>query len=691
MQELLNTSTLNLTSLIDAAPVGVMLCDKQGTICFVNKAIENIFGYTSDALAGKKVEVLLPAGMRDQHELLRSQFFDGKKSRLIGKGVPLAAVHALGHALQVEIGITTLDALDQTYAIAFVIDVSARHREDRRIRYLMESMPFGLLLIDENGAIQMTNEEFNRIFGYTADELIGMKVEVLIPERLRLSHVSFRDAFSKVPQSRKMGSGRELLAIRKNGLEFPAEIALTPLNDDGKKRVLVALSDVSVRKQMENTLRRQSLFDSLTSLPNRNLFFDRLEQACIKYARQRVGFAVLMIDLNRFKEVNDTLGHPVGDIVLRDVSQRLAMIMRKSDSIARLGGDEFAALLHDIEKEEDAVRLAEKLVDAVRKPVMVGTHALTIGISIGIALCPKHGVDQTSLIAHADHAMYQAKRGLHSIAVDGGNAREVLAPPQAVTTEIELALQRKELQFYYQPKIDLTNGELVGVEALIRWLRPNGEVISPIEFMPAVEDSGMLEHFTLATLDMALAQLRSFLEMGHEIGVAVNISARMLGHDQLEDRIIASLKRYSVPPGLLTLEITETALVVNPVKARRAIDLLEQYGVQFSIDDFGAGFTSFKYLKSFRIAEIKIDQEFVTAIEKGSFDANLVQSIAGFCKGLNIRLVAEGIESESDFLILQQLGCQFGQGYHIARPMPVDDFLAWMHNRHRNMGQPDGG
>ena len=226
-------------------------------------------------------------------------------------------------------------------------------------------------------------------------------------------------------------------------------------------------------------------------------------------------------------------------------------------------------------------------------------------------------------------------------------------------------------------------GKLVGIEALIRWLRPNGGVVSPIEFLPAVEDSAMLERFTLATLDMALAQLRSFLEMGFEIGIAVNISARMLEHDHLEDCIIASLKRYRVPPGLLTLEITETALIVNPVKARRAIDTLDQYGVFFSIDDFGAGFTSFKYLKSFQIAEIKIDREFVTSIEKESFDAHLVNSIASFCKGLNIRLVAEGVESESDFLILQQLDCQFGQGYFIAKPMPADDFLAWLRNRNQ--------
>lgn len=541
----------------------------------------------------------------------------------------------------------------------------------------MESMPFGLFLADKRGLITMTNEELDRIFGYERGALVGLPLEILIPERLREGHVRFRDAFIKVPQSRRMGSGRELSGVRKDGLEFPAEIALTPLNDNGKLRLLCVVSDVSKRKQLENSLRRQSLYDSLTDLPNRNLFLDRLDQACVNYQRRNVGFAVLMIDLNRFKEVNDSLGHPVGDIVLNEVGHRFESILRKSDSIARLGGDEFSVILHDIDQPDVAVLLADKMIESLRLPILADTHALSVGASIGIALCPCHGVDQTTLIAHADYSMYQAKRGIHSVVIDETPLGQLPVPQQAIATEIEGALERQELLFYYQPQIDLNDGTLLGVEALIRWNRPNTGLMGPNEFIPSLEESAALERFTFATLEMAITQIRAFQEEGEPVKVSVNLSARMLEHAQLEDRVSRLLEKYDVKPSLLTLEITETALVINPMKIGRTINALKKRGVLFSIDDFGAGFTSFKYLKTFDVAEIKIDQEFITAIIDASFDACLVESIAGFCKGLGIRLIAEGVESEGDLKLLLELGCQFGQGYHIARPMPIDKFKSW--------------
>lgn len=667
----------DLAGIVDAAPVGIALCNDDGQICFVNTVLEKTFGYRTDELVGQPVELLLPHASRTNHVASRKQFLTEHRSRLMGNGQALKALHADGHEFYVEIGITTMESKKSIYAIAFIIDVSERYKKDQSIRQLMESMPFGLVLTDQHGKIIMTNAELDRIFGYERNSLLDSPVEVLIPERMRKAHVGFRTAFTKIEQSRNMGSGRELLAVRKNGLEFPAEIALTPLNDDGKIRLLAAVTDVTKRKQLESTLRHQSLYDSLTSLPNRNLFFDRLDQACLKYQRQQTGFALLMIDLNRFKEVNDTLGHPVGDIVLNEVGRRLSFVLRKSDSLARLGGDEFSAILNDIEKAEDAVATAEKMVEALHPPVLVGQHALSVGASIGIALCPEHGISQANLVAHADYAMYQSKRSMCSVVVDTTPDAPSLAPVQAVVTEIENALQQNELVFYYQPKVSLIDGTLLGVEALIRWDRPYGGLISPIEFIPVIEESSLLEKFTFTSLEMALSQLQAFQLESVPIGIAVNLSARMLEHPQLESRLINLLKRFKIQPKLLTLEITETALVINPMKARSTIETLEQHGVQFSIDDFGSGFTSFKYMKTFRISEIKIDQEFVTALERNSFDACLVQSIASFCKGLNMRLVAEGIESESDHKILLELGCSIGQGYHIARPMPIDEFKLW--------------
>lgn len=670
-----------LPQLVDVAPLGVLVCDANGVITFVNQQIERIFGYQSSELVGHSVECLLPHSKRDEHVAYRQTFMGERASRIMGMGRELFARHANGSDFPVEIGITTLGESEQVHAVAFIVDISDRRREEVRIRTLMEAMPFGLLMSDENGIILMTNEEADHIFGYERNFLNGLPIEVLVPERLRAGHMSFRKAFSKVPQSRKMGAGRELMAQRKNGLEFPAEIALTPLKDDGKERYLAVVADITQRKQLESLLRQQSLYDSLTSLPNRNLFFDRLDQACTKHIRQKTPFALLMMDLNRFKDVNDTLGHAAGDKVLQQAGQRLANVLRKSDSLARLGGDEFAAILHGVASADDAVVLAEKIVECLHPPIMVEGHALIVGISIGIALCPRDGCDQNRLLAHADHAMYIAKRGVRSIVVDDTPPGIPLPPPQAITTEIEGALSRGELQLFYQPQVDLNSGQLRGVEALVRWVRPGFGIIPPLDFIPAIESSPLIEQFTYQTLDLALAQLQDFERTSEPLSMAVNLSARMLEHEGFVSRMVSKLIEYDVKPGQLILEITETALVLNPMQARRTIDLLGERGVQFSVDDFGAGFTSFKYLKTFQIAEIKIDKEFISAIEPGSFDSHLVKSIVLFCEGLGLRLIAEGIESESDLLHLKQLGCDLGQGYHIARPMPIEEFKRWLASR----------
>lgn len=681
MQPNLPIELPSLFDIVDAAPVGVVIVTSNGKIAFVNTVLEKMFGYSSGQMVGHSLEMLVPADLRQKHEQLREQFLQKQVSRLMGSGLELKAQHADGHLFPVEIGVGLLGGGENHHAIAFVIDISVRQRLEQHFRRVMESMPFGLLMTDERGKIVMTNPELDTIFGYEPGSLIGQTVEVLVPERLRSHHTGFREAFARNPGARKMGSGRELIARRSNGVEFPAEIALTPLLDDDRQMVLAAISDISLRKGLENTLRRQSLYDGLTQLPNRNLFFDRLEQACIGYSRHQIGFSVLMMDLNRFKEVNDNLGHHIGDVVLREVGQRLAVVMRKSDTIARLGGDEFAVLLHGTNSATDTTQLAEKMVEAMRSPVLVDEHALSIGISIGIALCPTHGQDQTTLLAHADQAMYQSKRSLKAVVVAEADQGAPHLMTQLISSEIELALKRDELEMHYQPKVDLRTGEVLGMEALVRWRRPGVGIVGPMEFVPAIEESALLEPFTFATLEIVLKQLRSLLDQDQGLPVAFNLSARMLEYDNLEDEVIERLQHYGIPPGYLTLEITETALVINPLQARRAIDRLELYGVKFSIDDFGAGFTSFKYLKTFRIAEIKMDKEFVSEMTPSSFDAILISSIASFCNGMKIRMVAEGVETAANCELLLSLGCAIGQGYYIARPMPMELFSEWRKSR----------
>ncbi|MBL8834179.1 MAG: EAL domain-containing protein [Rhodospirillales bacterium] len=427
----------------------------------------------------------------------------------------------------------------------------------------------------------------------------------------------------------------------------------------------------------EQRLRRQSLYDGLTGLPNRNLFFDRLEHACAAFARDRAGFAVLMMDLNRFKEVNDTLGHAAGDEVLREVARRLSPLLRQSDTLARLGGDEFAAILPGAGNAEIASHLAGRLSAALHVPMTVAGKRLVVGMSVGVAFCPNHGTDANQLMSRADRAMYQSKRRMLSVVIDAGSDEAPAPSSQVVIGQIEQAMLRRELVLHYQPKVDLVSGEVVGLEALVRWNRGPGDVVRPADFLPAVEQSRLLDFFTYHTLELALRQAREWLDAGNGTPVAVNLSARMLERETLERDVLDLFERYAVPHGLVSFEITETALLVNVPAAREAVRRLGEHGIAFSIDDFGAGYASFSYLRDFRVREIKMDRTFISSISAGSFDAVLLRSVAVLCAALGIRVVAEGIEDLACRDVLAAEGCRYGQGYAIARPMPAGDLPAW--------------
>jgi len=432
--------------------------------------------------------------------------------------------------------------------------------------------------------------------------------------------------------------------------------------------------------EAERELRRRSLYDSLTDMPNRNLFFDRLEQACGNTQRYQVPFAVMMMDLDRFKEVNDTLGHAAGDQVLLQVGKRLLAACRHSDTISRLAGDEFAAICLGINTPEAAMMVAKKVLLALKPPIIVEGRALSVGISIGIALCPKHDTQPGALMAVADKAMYQAKSGLKKIVCAGltGEAKPAYLPPQALLSELEHAIEQREFVMYYQPKINLETHQILGAEALMRWRHPSGVIVEPDHFIPVIETSNLLGKFTLMSIELVLEQVAEWRGRGLELHVALNISAKMLEDPHLARHLQQRLEKFAIPPELLTLEITETAIILNPEAARKVAEEITAIGVQLSIDDFGAGFTSFTYLREFSIPEIKIDKNFIMELKRDSFGASLVKCVSAFCESEGIRLVAEGVEQRESWALLCELGCQIGQGYSIAKPASAFDFEAWL-------------
>ncbi len=424
-------------------------------------------------------------------------------------------------------------------------------------------------------------------------------------------------------------------------------------------------------------LQQLSLYDVLTGLPNRSLFFDRLDQALQSARRNAAAFAVLQIDLDLFKEVNDNFGHVAGDNVLVVAARRFRNVLRASDTVARLGGDEFAAILTGAETAQAALTTADKIGLAIREPIMVSGNRIQVGASIGIALFPDHATDADALVARAGRALSSAKNNSAGFAVYGAGM-DTDDRPRLVASRLQKAIEQKELFVEFQPMINLTSRKVIGAEALVRWRSPEDGVVLPGSFIPMAERSSVIGPLTYAIFDLTLDQAKLWYDSAVPIPVSINLSARLLDDDQLPERVVRALESRGLPAPLLTLELTETALMSNVNQAKKILGLLSAAGVKISIDDFGAGFSAFKYLRELDVSEIKIDQSFTTDLRDGSRDNTILRSIALLARGFGIPAIAEGIEDPMACNILRDLGCDKGQGYAIARPMPGEEFLDWL-------------
>jgi diguanylate cyclase len=423
---------------------------------------------------------------------------------------------------------------------------------------------------------------------------------------------------------------------------------------------------------------RAATHDALTGLPNRTLFRDRTDQAMRQAKRELTPTALLLIDLDRFKEVNDTLGHHYGDQLLVQVGRRLRAALREVDTVARLGGDEFAVLLPRIAAREGAVTVATKLLAGLEKPFTLEGLALDVEASIGIALYPDHGSDADELLQRADIAMYAAKDThagfvLFDPTLDRHSPRKL-----ALLGELRRAIEQGQLVLHYQPKVDAHSGMLLGVEALVRWQHPAHGLIPPAEFIPLAERTGLITPLTHYVLDAALHQCRDWRRAGHELAVAVNVSARRLLDLAFPDEVAATLATWEVPAELLIVEITESTLMADPTHALEVLGRLNQMGVGLSIDDFGTGYSSMAYLKSLPVHELKVDRSFVSHMTTNTSDAVIVRSTVDLGRNLGLRVVAEGVEDPATRDELDALGCDAIQGYYVSRPVPPDDLIRWL-------------
>ena len=443
-----------------------------------------------------------------------------------------------------------------------------------------------------------------------------------------------------------------------------------------------------MRRQVEHrqiALQHQALHDALTGLPNRTLIQDRLHQAILAAQRHDESVALLMMDLNRFKEINDTLGHHVGDRVLQLVAERLSQLLRESDTVARLGGDEFAILL-PLTDEQHAKHVAQKIQSALEQVFQVDGRNLYIGGSIGIALFPQHGPDGATLIKRADVAMYLAKRSNSGCAVyDFEQDRHSVGRLELVS-ELRKAIKENTLDLHYQPKLSLATGSIVGVEALLRWNHPQRGFVPPDALITIAEETGLIHPLTLWALDAALRQCAAWRHAGIELNVAVNLSVWNLQDPELYRQIADCLDSWNVPPSRLELEITESAMMADPARALDTLLRLDALGVRLAVDDYGTGFSSLAYLKSLPLDELKIDKSFILDMLQDENDTVIVQSTINLAHNLGLRVVAEGVEDSDTCDLLRDLGCDVVQGYYIGRPMPAAGLERWMENWSGNSG-----
>ncbi len=468
-----------------------------------------------------------------------------------------------------------------------------------------------------------------------------------------------------------------LSLIKKWNLGEQARNYVADLENEVSERTQQLKSLLADVEQKNKLLQHMALHDGLTDLPNRTLFTDRLKHRVTTAGRENLRFAVFMLDLDQFKDINDTLGHEVGDKVLIEVGERIRQALRDSDTAARLGGDEFAVLLHEVD-DESSTMVANKIVEALEPPIVVNNKSLCVGASIGIAVYPAHGEDDTTLVRHADIAMYEAKYSGQGVSVFDVEENAKRSDRAQLVKDFESAIHNRGLDVWYQPIVNTATREINGVEALCRWEHPERGMVPPDEFIPIAEQKGFIKPLTLLVLESALKQVKEWHSRGLYIGVSINLSARNFLDTELHSDLEQLLSTHDVDGKWLTLEITEGMTINNPERALRIMNTLTNMGVGLSIDDYGTGYSSLAYLKRLPVKEVKIDRSFVLDLDSDDQNKMIVQSTVELSHAMGMTVVAEGVENQGIMDILKNYGCDKVQGYHLCRPKDSASVTSWL-------------
>ena len=671
------------------APVGFCFMDTNYRYTRMNEHLAEMSGVTVDAALGRTLREVVPHLADDIIAMHRPIFERGEPVlNAEAHGASPKPPHGERHwlmncfPLRSESG----DIIGLIDAVLDITDLKqtqlAWRQSEERFRTIFDSVNDLIFVRDfETGALVEVNQRVCEMFGYTRDELLKLNLGDLSENKPPYTGENLLSEMQKA----RSGTPQtfDWRGKTKDGRLFWAELSIRRATFGGREYLLSTAREISRRKEAEDQLKRLAQFDLLTGLANRGVFVAELTRAIERARRDERTFAVLYLDLDHFKDVNDTLGHPIGDRLLQAVAERLQANVRTIDTLARFGGDEFALLMADIGDPTDAGVLADKLLQIMAKPFLLGGNQIQSGVSIGIATYEPDVPGAEALLAHADVALYRAKsEGRHTYRFFTGAMDAEVRKRVALTSELQAGIAAGQLFLAYQPQVDMETSRLVGLEALVRWNHPTRGVLLPGEFMPAAERSGLIVMLGNWVLRSACRQAQQWLETGAALPpVAINVSTlQFKAPRELENEIETALAETGLSPGLLEIEVTESALMGTSSANDNVVQRLRARGLRIAIDDFGTGYSSLLYLRRFPVDRIKIAQEFVKDIGIEANDTAIVKAAIGLARELGIGVIAEGVETADQVRLLHEWGCRQAQGFYFAAPMPAEEVLPLLHS-----------
>ena len=669
--------------LLDSTAEAIFGVDMDHRCTFVNRACLELLGYDSaDDLQGQPI-----------HNLIHHSYDDGRPypvndcpalPRLLLNDKPHVDSEVFwrkdGRALPVEYwSHPVIRDNELVGAVITFLDVSQRRASEEKLRLaakVFDNTLEGIMVTDSDNRILSVNRAFTRITGYTEEEIIGQTPDCLTSERHDAQF--HQEIWHEITENG--GWQGEIWHRNKAGEEHPEWLSISAVYDPSGHVVnyVSVFSDISQIKHSEAMLEHLAHHDPLTSLPNRTLFQSRLSHAINISQRHNTGLGLLFMDLDNFKNINDSLGHPTGDELLQSIALRLSTHLRTVDTLARLGGDEFVILLEDLDGPSEAAVVAQNLLALLRQPFhLSGGQEVFSGASIGISLFPDDAKDATQLVRNADAALYQAKsQGRDTYRFYTEALTRIADERLQLESRLRGALDRGEFVIHYQPQVTTQDGRLLGAEALLRWLTPEGELVPPNRFIPLAEETGLIRPIGEWVLRQACIQFRTWLDTGLKpITLAVNLSSRQIEQHDLVEHLQSILNETGFPARLLELEITESAIMAQGNQASAVLTALKGLGISLAIDDFGTGYSSLAYLKRFAVDKLKIDRSFMLDIPQDVNDVEIAATIIAMANNMKLKVLAEGVETEEQLAFLLQHDCDAYQGYFFSRPLPADEFL----------------